>query len=159
VQSQQASSRPFLPSVQSFLACFISLLKTFSFMLLLLHNNLFFIFHRFFTILHRDFIFLSKGLLVPLPLIFCTGSLPFLFLLIPVLVLIGDEEPAIYDWGVGVVSSLKSEVTKKFSQEISFFPNSSETSILISPEWKRLESTSLDLACTLSAILPILLSR
>jgi hypothetical protein len=36
-----------------------------------------------------------------------TGALPFLFLLIPILVLVGDEEPTIYDWGVGVGSILK----------------------------------------------------
>jgi hypothetical protein len=40
-------------------------------------------------------------------LIFETGGLPFLFFLIPVLVLVGDEEPTICDWGVGVVSILK----------------------------------------------------
>jgi hypothetical protein len=28
-----------------------------------------------------------------------TGALPFLFLLIPILVLVGDEELAICDWG------------------------------------------------------------
>jgi hypothetical protein len=34
-------------------------------------------------------------------------ALPFIFLLTHVLVLVGDEEPAICDWGVGVGSSLK----------------------------------------------------
>jgi hypothetical protein len=55
-----------------FLACFISLLKTFSFMLILLHNNLFFIFHRFFTIFHKDFIF-------PLQRYFGTFTLDFMY--------------------------------------------------------------------------------
>ena len=36
-----------------------------------------------------------------------TGALPFLFLLIPSLVLVSDEGPAICHWGVGVGSSLK----------------------------------------------------
>jgi hypothetical protein len=36
-----------------------------------------------------------------------TGALPFLFLLILSLVLVGDEGPVIYDWGVGVGSRLK----------------------------------------------------
>ena len=40
-------------------------------------------------------------------LIFEIGALPFLFLLIPILVLVGDEELAICDWGAGVVSNLK----------------------------------------------------
>jgi hypothetical protein len=35
------------------------------------------------------------------------GAMNFLFFLIPILVLVGNEEPTIYDWGVGVVSSLK----------------------------------------------------
>jgi hypothetical protein len=35
------------------------------------------------------------------------GALPFLFLLIPILVLVGDEELGLCDWGVGVVSILK----------------------------------------------------
>jgi hypothetical protein len=40
-------------------------------------------------------------------LIYETGALTFLFLLITVLVLVGDEEPTICDWGVGLGSSLK----------------------------------------------------
>jgi hypothetical protein len=35
------------------------------------------------------------------------GDLPFLFLLIPALVLVDVEGTEIYDWGVGVGSSLK----------------------------------------------------
>ena len=62
----------FFHMYQSFLACFIYLLKTFSFMLLLLHNNLLFILHRFFTILHRDFIF-------PLQRSFGTFTLDFVY--------------------------------------------------------------------------------
>jgi hypothetical protein len=36
-----------------------------------------------------------------------TGALAFLFLLIPALVLVDYEGTAIFDWGVGVGSSLK----------------------------------------------------
>jgi hypothetical protein len=40
-------------------------------------------------------------------LIYEIGTLPFLFLLIPILVLVGDEELAICDWGIGFGSILK----------------------------------------------------